>query len=111
MEYIPSQFDITSMLVSWYAFTSLVIFLPIRLLKEIIETEKERRKELPMKTKIMDYRKSMEMTQQQLADIVEVTRQTIISLEQGKYNPSLELAYRITKALKKRYIEDVFILE
>jgi putative transcriptional regulator len=51
------------------------------------------------------------MTQQQLADTVAVTRQTIISLEQGKYNPSLELAYRITKALKQKHIEDVFILE
>jgi putative transcriptional regulator len=64
-----------------------------------------------MKTHISEYRKALEMTQQELADIVEVTRQTIISLEQGKYNPSLELAYRITKALKKRYIEDIFILE
>ena len=63
-----------------------------------------------MKTKITEYRKSLEMTQQELADIVEVTRQTIISLEQGKYNPSLELAYRITKALKKKYVEEVFIL-
>jgi len=64
-----------------------------------------------METKITEYRKSLGMTQQQLADIVEVTRQTIISLERGKYNPSLELAYRITKALEKRYIEDVFNLE
>jgi putative transcriptional regulator len=64
-----------------------------------------------MKTYISEYRKALEMTQQQLADIVEVTRQTIISLEQGKYNPSLVLAFRITKALKKRYIEHVFILE
>jgi putative transcriptional regulator len=64
-----------------------------------------------MKTHISEYRKALEMTQQELADIVEVTRQTIISLERGKYNPSLELAFRITKALKKRYIEDVFILE
>ena len=64
-----------------------------------------------MNTKISQYRKALEMTQQELADTVEVTRQTIISLEQGKYNPSLELAHRITKALKKRYIEDIFILE
>ena len=64
-----------------------------------------------MKTKITEYRKSLELTQQELADTVEVPRQTIISLERGKYNPSLELAYRITKALKKRYIEDVFILQ
>jgi putative transcriptional regulator len=64
-----------------------------------------------MKTHITEYRKTLKMTQQELADIVEVTRQTIISLERGKYNPSLELAFRITKALKKRYIEDVFLLE
>lgn len=50
------------------------------------------------------------MTQQDLADKVTVTRQTIISLEQGRYNPSLELANKITKALKKKHIEDVFIL-
>jgi putative transcriptional regulator len=36
-----------------------------------------------------------EMTQQQLADQVGVTRQTIIAMEQGKYSPSLELAFRI----------------
>jgi putative transcriptional regulator len=64
-----------------------------------------------MKTRIKEYRNSLNVTQQQLADIVEVTRQTIISLEQGKYNPSLELAYRITKALHKKHIEEVFILE
>lgn len=67
--------------------------------------------ERSMKTHISEYRKALDMTQQELADMVEVTRQTIISLERGKYNPSLELAYRITKALKKRYIEHVFILE
>lgn len=64
-----------------------------------------------MKTRISEYRKDLEMTQQDLADIVKVTRQTIISLERGRYNPSLELAYRITKALKKKYIEDVFLLK
>jgi len=39
-----------------------------------------------------------EMTQQQLADIVGVTRQTIIAMEQGKYAPSLPLAFRIARA-------------
>ncbi|MBO0447496.1 helix-turn-helix transcriptional regulator [Enterococcus ureilyticus] len=38
-----------------------------------------------------------EMTQQALADAVGVTRQTIISLEQEKYSPSLELAFKIAK--------------
>jgi len=50
------------------------------------------------------------MTQEELAEVVGVSRQTIISLEQGRYNPSLELAYRITKALKKKSIEEVFLV-
>jgi putative transcriptional regulator len=41
-----------------------------------------------------------EMTQQQLADKVGVTRQTIIAIEQGKYSPSLELAFRIALAFE-----------
>lgn len=51
------------------------------------------------------------MTQEELAKIVGVTRQTIISLEQNRYNPSLLLAYKITQALKKDKIEKVFILK
>ncbi len=51
------------------------------------------------------------MTQEELAEAVDVTRQTIIALEQGRYNPSLILAYNVTKALQKRYIEDVFALD
>jgi putative transcriptional regulator len=39
-----------------------------------------------------------EMTQQALADKVGVTRQTIIAMEQGKYSPSLELAFRVALA-------------
>jgi len=53
----------------------------------------------------------MGLTQQELANIVDVTRQTIIALERGKYNPSLILAYKITLALKKKYIEEVFEIE
>ncbi|WP_422851615.1 helix-turn-helix transcriptional regulator [Enterococcus ureasiticus] len=48
-----------------------------------------------------------EMTQQALADAVGVTRQTIISLEQEKYSPSLELAFRIAKVFDQP-LEDVF---
>lgn len=62
-----------------------------------------------MKTKITELRKKLKMTQEELANKVEVTRQTIISLEQGRYNPSLELAYRITRALKEKRIESVFL--
>lgn len=64
-----------------------------------------------METKISFLRKKIGITQQDLADRVEVSRQTIISLEQGRYNPSLELAHKITKALKAKKIEDVFIFD
>lgn len=64
-----------------------------------------------MKTRIKEYRKELKMTQEELAEAVEVTRQTIIALEQGRYNPSLILAYKIKNALKRKYIEDVFDLE
>ena len=49
-----------------------------------------------------------EMTQQQLADKAGVTRQTIIAIEQGKYNPSLGLAFKIARAFGKN-VEDVFL--
>lgn len=48
-----------------------------------------------------------EMTQQELAEKVGVTRQTIIAIEQGKYSPSLPLAFRIARAFG-RPIEEVF---
>jgi putative transcriptional regulator len=48
-----------------------------------------------------------EMTQQQLAEKVGVTRQTIIAMEQGKYSPSLELAFRIALVFE-RPLEEVF---
>ena len=51
-----------------------------------------------------------EMTQQELAEHAECTRQTIIALEQGKYVPSLTLAFRVARAFGVR-IEDVFEFE
>jgi len=48
-----------------------------------------------------------EMTQQELADRAGCTRQTIVALEQGKYVPSLALAFRIAKALGAS-LEEVF---
>ena len=51
-----------------------------------------------------------EMTQQQLADKVGVTRQTIIATEQGRYAPSLPLAIKIARAFGKQ-VEEVFQLE
>lgn len=61
-----------------------------------------------METKISYFRSKINMTQEELANVVGVTRQTIISLEQGRYNPSLLLAFKITRALKQKNIEDVF---
>lgn len=63
-----------------------------------------------MRNKISQYRKKLNLTQQELAEIVGVTRQTIISLEQERYNPSLRLAYEISQALKAKKIEDIFKL-
>jgi len=51
-----------------------------------------------------------EMTQQQLADKVGVTRQTIIAIEAGKYAPSLPLAFRIARTFGVK-VEDVFQYE
>jgi putative transcriptional regulator len=48
-----------------------------------------------------------EMTQQQLAEKVGVTRQTIIAMEQDKYSPSLELAFRIARVFETP-LEEVF---
>ena len=51
-----------------------------------------------------------EMTQQQLADSVGVTRQTILAVENGKYSPSLELASAIARVFDKS-VEEVFAFE
>ena len=48
-----------------------------------------------------------EMTQAQLADRIGVTRQTIIAIEQGRYSPSLEMAFKIARAFKVP-LDDVF---
>ena len=63
-----------------------------------------------METKIRLFRQEKGLTQQQLADLVGVTRQTINALENARYNPSLLLAYKITKILGKNAIEEVFVL-
>ncbi|MBI3588000.1 helix-turn-helix transcriptional regulator [Candidatus Micrarchaeota archaeon] len=56
---------------------------------------------------IKDLRGQSGMTQEELARRAGVTRQTIIALEGGKYNPSLQLAFRISKVFSKS-IEEVF---
>ena len=63
-----------------------------------------------MKNRISELRKARSMTQQDLADLLGVTRQTIISLEGGRYNPSITLAFRLARAFDL-HIEDIFIYE
>ena len=63
-----------------------------------------------MNNKIKELRKLNKVTQDDLAEAVGVTRQTIISLENGKYNASLQLAYKISRYFGKE-IEDIFIFE
>ncbi len=63
-----------------------------------------------MKNRIEESRKACGMTQQQLAALLGVSRQTVISLESGKYNPSILLAHKIAQVFGTR-IEDVFLFE
>ncbi len=63
-----------------------------------------------MKNKIKELRARDGLTQQELANIVGVRRETIVFLEKGKYNPSLNLAYSIAREFKSA-IEEVFIFE
>ena len=63
-----------------------------------------------MKNIIKELRKEHRISQEELASAVRVTRQTIISLENGKYNASLLLAHELAKYFGKT-IEEVFIFE
>jgi putative transcriptional regulator len=53
-----------------------------------------------MKNRIKVYRAMRNLTQEALADQLGVTRQTILAIEKGKYDPSLELAFRISRLFR-----------
>jgi putative transcriptional regulator len=61
-----------------------------------------------MKNKIKVFRAMHDLTQEDLAKIVGVTRQTILAIEKGKYVPSLDLAFKIARHFKVN-IEEVFL--
>jgi len=63
-----------------------------------------------MQNRLTELRSINKMTQEDLAIRAGVSRQTIISLEKGKYNPSLQLAHRLAKIFKLT-IEEIFIFE
>jgi putative transcriptional regulator len=60
-----------------------------------------------VKNRVKVFRAMHDLTQESLADRLGVTRQTIVSIENGKYDPSIGLAFRIAKLFNVR-IEDVF---
>lgn len=68
------------------------------------------KREETMKNRIQELRKERKIRQEDLAEAVGVTRQTIISLENGKYNASLQLAHRIAKYFGYS-IEEIFMFE
>ena len=65
---------------------------------------------MTIRTRIKELRARHNLTQEELAEKVGVTRQTMLYIEKGKYNPSLAVAHRVAKVLKSS-IEDVFIID
>lgn len=63
-----------------------------------------------MKNRVLEYRKKKNYSQEQLGKMLGVSRQTIISIEKGKYNPSLPLAILLARKLDTK-VEELFILE
>jgi len=63
-----------------------------------------------MDNRVKELRTAAGLRQEDLAGRVAVSRQTIISIETGRYNPSLELAWRLSRALGV-HIEDLFLFE
>ena len=63
-----------------------------------------------MRNRIKEFRAKHNITQEKLAQIVGVRRETVIFLEQGKYNPSLRLAHNVAKALETS-IDELFICD
>lgn len=65
---------------------------------------------IPMRNKIKVFRAMHDLTQENLAQIIGVNRQTILAIEKGKYVPSLDLAFRIARHFGVS-IEDIFIYD
>lgn len=65
---------------------------------------------IDLKNNLEFLRKERDLSQEQFGKLMNVSRQTIISIEKGKYNPSLELAFKIARYFKIK-IEDIFIFE
>lgn len=74
------------------------------------ETSHGHRGGFQMKNRLSELRHENKLTQQELAEKVKVTRRTIISIESGKYSPSLELAFKLSKTFNLT-VEQIFLYE
>lgn len=63
-----------------------------------------------MKNNLRELRHGLSLTQEDLANLLNVSRQTVISIESGRYNPSLDLAFKISSVFKVQ-IEKIFVYE
>ena len=67
-------------------------------------------KEIYMKNRVREFRKKQELTQDELADLIGVSRQTINAIEKDKFDPSLPTAFKLSE-LFKTSIEELFIFK
>jgi len=66
---------------------------------------------MELQNRVREFRfKNHEMTQQTLADLLGVSRQTILAIEKGKFNPSTKLSLQIAQVFRVK-VEDIFFLE
>ena len=63
-----------------------------------------------MKNRVKEFRKELKMTQEELATVIEVSRQTINAIEKEKFDPSLPTAFKMAKLFKTR-IEELFLYD
>ena len=75
-----------------------------------MESKLSIKEEVRMKNRMEELRKQRGIKQEELANALEVSRQTISSLENGRYNPSIQLAFKIAKYFNMS-IEEIFIYE
>ena len=69
-----------------------------------------RESDMALKTKVKEYREKAGLKQSELAELVHARRETIVHLENGRYNPSILLAFKIARYFQMT-IEDIFIYE
>ncbi len=80
------------------------------MLLSLLESKLSTKEVIPLKNRLEELRKARGLRQEELADALEVSRQTIGSLENGRYNPSILLAFKIARYFGMS-IEEIFIYE